>query len=778
MKIRRIPAMLPLCIALASGSESFALGLGNAALESELGRPLLAKIPVIRAEGLDSAQLLVNVLPVWDQLSDSAIGGLDPRTINIASELDEDGNGFIYLRSNTAIVEPFLNFILSVRWPMGHISREYTLLLELPNALEAVPRSEQNERSTSGNISRHQQPVAPMPASAPRTVPTPPKPSKIPPGSDVYTTRRGDSLWKIAAMLRRSRGGSQNTLMEQLFALNPHAFIRGDRAMLKERVTLDISPEALASTSGRAAASPPPPVKSPPPEPKLNDKSPAPTPASAVPSPAEAPYTPTNSSERATELSQALLDVSNQVTEVTANIEAMTQRLNALQQRLQQLQSQYETEQAVAAQAAPQISLTTDTSGETENLTTEPSAEDASSFVEQAPLDTTLPNSDASRVPATEFNGALAKIANVTPEPDETPAREEPSRMTALESVTAIWMKNSWILLGVVVASTAVALIVRRRRNTSQEAPGDIALAARRFPQADFDTDESFDSLFQDDDDLPSAEPLGPVRSVPRSRPTGDSVGDFADIDVANKGSALDNEPPAAAQDAGPSSIPDDFLSSITTDKDGDAAEVLNRLAERLAAAADNNLGSASSDSAENTPERESAAEDLDDEALIDKNLTEAFSQEDFKLDDSAFDDLDFTGDDLGAISEPTAQSDTNEDDDPIKRARNMSPADWLGFSSSVEKKASPADSAAAFIELNDYEGARNVLEQAIEKDEDDTALCMQLLDVYAHLGETEAFEALAFQLEFRGEDADTLAEVDIMRVAMRNEGDRDSLSS
>ena len=139
MKNTRIPALLPLCLAAMVSREALALGLGSAELASRLGSPLQARIPLRSMDGLDPEQLLISIQPVWDEDSESVIGGLKPGDIQVTAYRDEQGQALIDLSSAEPIAEPFLNFVVSVRWPQGSLNREYTLLLDLPTTSVASP---------------------------------------------------------------------------------------------------------------------------------------------------------------------------------------------------------------------------------------------------------------------------------------------------------------------------------------------------------------------------------------------------------------------------------------------------------------------------------------------------------------------------------------------------------------------------------------------------------------------------------------------------------------
>ena len=337
MKNTRIPALLPLCLAAMVSREALALGLGSAELASRLGSPLQARIPLRSMDGLDPEQLLISIQPVWDEDSESVIGGLKPGDIQVTAYRDEQGQALIDLSSAEPIAEPFLNFVVSVRWPQGSLNREYTLLLDLPTTSVASPLT----------ASQADVPVA-LPTSTQTyssSSITPRTGASIGSSSTHYVTQRGDSLWSIAARLRRERGGDQQGLMEQIYALNPEAFIRKARHLLKESVTLDIDPARLSSVLSSATALPSaalPPRDLPPSggagEALAVQTSDSEAEAAAIES---VPQAKSGEGGRAAELTESLLAVSQEVEQVTQNIEVMSARLAQLQARLAGLQQEY-----------------------------------------------------------------------------------------------------------------------------------------------------------------------------------------------------------------------------------------------------------------------------------------------------------------------------------------------------------------------------------------------------------------------------------------------------
>ncbi|WP_374973605.1 FimV family protein [Spongiibacter marinus] len=439
MKKLRAPAFIPLLLAVAVSPDATAMGLGRAELDSVLGKPLAARVVISGAEGLDPEQILIDVKPVWDAQSDSAMGGLDTRTLTVRSELSPSGSGVIYLRSTTPIVEPFLNFVLSVRWPTGTIEREYTLLLDLPAQAPALASAAQagaaSTRLASGKPAQSNRPAKSSPARP------------ISADASTYTTVRGDSLWRVASRIRRARGGEQLPLMEAVYRLNPQAFVRGEKDMLKESVSLNVEAAALAEVllpGGGPGGSG-----------KQISRAPNGTVNSEVETAPEAStervVLSSNAAQTMTEeqrLTASLAAVTEEVSAVRANIEAMNSRLQTLQTRLLSLQDEYTAlkGQTVAIQAGesallPAVSVA------------EPLAE-ASQAGEQAVSSTFVRGADVASASPSEVIQAGVTATDTAPIGETTGALPE----------NAEWRGSPWALLLLGVAAVGGLLFYRRRK--------------------------------------------------------------------------------------------------------------------------------------------------------------------------------------------------------------------------------------------------------------------------------------------------------------------------
>jgi MYXO-CTERM domain-containing protein len=697
----KLPAMLPLCFAVLVGQNAMALGLGPASLDSELGEPLFARIPIFRADGLGSEQLLVTLDTVKDGDSGIDVGSVDTRSISAVGELDRSGSGTIYLRSDRPLIEPFLHFMLTVRWPNGSLSRAYTLLFDPPVNVAAdspagVSALKNINLNSSSTITSRSEPSRPRQVAIAEMITA---------ESSLYTTVRGDSLWSIALRLAKVKSGSVNVWMDRLFANNPKAFIRGNRNLLKERVTLDLFesiPEPLD----------PDPVATQTVKPKVSKTEVVATSSVGQPGSklaqdkvilnrreddAENAALPGSSDEEVLSekqfLEQSLIEVRSEADRVAENITAMTERLAALQTQLDGLNNQYRELKAV--------DVLTDTL---------PEQSDASS-----PVDGQVDSTAAVK----PLNDVVEQAVSSTPAEATKSAIPTPvmgSPTTSGNQSDSAFISWRW-LLPLAAAALGLLFWVRRRRE-QKDATFNVDLSdVNAAVAARATTKEAFNDVFS------SLDSHTTVVARPTVKPNVDTV--------------LDKQ-------VGEAEVFDDI--QPTTETLPDIDQRASELDEELIAAL--NLRPSES-AANNSDEIVGDSEDADVENSIDEInfVDELFANLD-DIPETVTDEVETMDFDLSAIDEGWLSDDTED---------SLSDTELEGGVDDVSHRA------AAALELGDYAGAKLLLETAIHEN-DDIELKMQLLNVLARSGEGEAFEDVALQLEFSESDDEVLREVAVLR--------------
>ncbi|MBE9560269.1 MAG: hypothetical protein IMF15_05735, partial [Proteobacteria bacterium] len=236
---------------------AFTLGLGEIEVSSSLNQKLKADIELLSATEENTENIIVKLA----SRKEFTRAGLDrPYLLNdlrFKSEIVDDVP-HISVTSGSPIREPFLNFLVEIDWPNGHLIREYTILLDPPvfmtqpaSVASAPAQSDAAFRPDSGGSSNVVPVVTPAMTAAPRpqaasTAPAPqaatqpaaaplnpafvPAPYvqqqtsvNQPPGS--YRIKTGDTAWSLANAMMPDQSITVEQMMIAMLRANPESFI-------------------------------------------------------------------------------------------------------------------------------------------------------------------------------------------------------------------------------------------------------------------------------------------------------------------------------------------------------------------------------------------------------------------------------------------------------------------------------------------------------------------------------------------------------------------------
>jgi pilus assembly protein FimV len=254
-----IAALSTLTMALLTMGQAEAVELGNITLQSASGQPLLATVQLADIDGLRASDIRVSVasLDDFERFSLERIGALD----NLDIEVDLSGASPVLLISSPVTInDPFISLVLDTRWPSGRILTEYTIRLESPafssqtgastsvapvrsmNAL-LEPETNPNDAAPAPVVAVPEGSAAPQvqvadsansvsavsttsssgaPTEAASAAPT------VLSNASTITVNAGDTLWELALRVRPDASVSVQQTMLALQALNPDAFIGGN----------------------------------------------------------------------------------------------------------------------------------------------------------------------------------------------------------------------------------------------------------------------------------------------------------------------------------------------------------------------------------------------------------------------------------------------------------------------------------------------------------------------------------------------------------------------
>ena len=280
--VRRIVPLLASALLLCATLPAFALGLGQIAVKSKPGQPLVAEIPIISSDP-EELQGLQAQLASPDTFARVGLAPPEGLVADLDFSFDQDAAGHPLIRVTTQqpVQVPALTFLLEVDWGSGRLVREYSALVDAPQSVAApAPEPLQMPTPAPADIVERApepsptEPVAqnptPTPAPAPEANPT----NAIPPSTPVarhapapapvaasvpnadgsVSVQRGDTLGRIARDLDAGQGHSLEQTMLALLRANPEAFIDGNVNLVKAGAVLRMPDAAEFSAIDRQQA--------------------------------------------------------------------------------------------------------------------------------------------------------------------------------------------------------------------------------------------------------------------------------------------------------------------------------------------------------------------------------------------------------------------------------------------------------------------------------------------------------------------------------------------
>lgn len=238
---------------------AWALGLGDASVESFLNQPLQARIDLITRETDDLATVRASLASAADYELIGASREQMPVPIKFTIE-DIEGDAYLRATSSLPIADPVVRLIVEVNWANGRMLREYTLFLDPSTVPSAAP---------APRVPASPPPAAAAPTPAPASEPAPaaaepaptatPAPAPVterasPSTGDYGPVRSGETLWAIARDWSAGTGMDINKVMIAIQRENPQAFLKDNINLLKRGAILRMPAAADVDRISRATA--------------------------------------------------------------------------------------------------------------------------------------------------------------------------------------------------------------------------------------------------------------------------------------------------------------------------------------------------------------------------------------------------------------------------------------------------------------------------------------------------------------------------------------------
>jgi pilus assembly protein FimV len=134
--VRHLTTALTAAACLAGSPSSFALGIGEMHLQSSLNQNLQAEISLILSEGEKGSDFQIGFASNTKFDEAGIPWSLFLSKIKFKT-VTENGKTVIKLNSTEVLKEPFLDFLLEVKSSKGTLYREFTVLVDPPNAYQS-----------------------------------------------------------------------------------------------------------------------------------------------------------------------------------------------------------------------------------------------------------------------------------------------------------------------------------------------------------------------------------------------------------------------------------------------------------------------------------------------------------------------------------------------------------------------------------------------------------------------------------------------------------------
>lgn len=239
---------IALAATLFKTSYASALGLGEIELESYLNEPLDARIEILNTEGLLPAQVLVRLASEGDFDRVGIERSFFLTGINFQVVIDSEGDSYVAVSTREPVREPFLSFVIETKWPSGRLLREYTVLLDPPSFDDGIVISASDvvagngERWSDGSRSSGPSAREPVTKSEADDVTGRPEPGQN------YRVKPNETLWEIAREAKLPGSSVQATMLE-IQRQNPEAFINNNINLLQAGRVVYLPTELDASLS-------------------------------------------------------------------------------------------------------------------------------------------------------------------------------------------------------------------------------------------------------------------------------------------------------------------------------------------------------------------------------------------------------------------------------------------------------------------------------------------------------------------------------------------------
>ena len=488
---------------------AFAIGLGELRLNSAMDQLLDAEIELLQVGDLNAQQIAASLAAPADFERAGVDRDFQLVGLRFQVDLSDAQRPVIRIASRRPIREPYLNFLLELRWPSGRLLREYTVLLDLPVFAGAPATGKIRAAAPPAAAEQFTQTPTPPPASQPAAAARVASAPVVAPDGRIQV-RAGDTLWAIAQR-HRPPSASVQQAMQAIAKVNPEAFIQGDVNRIRRGAWLQMPDAATMSAAAPlslASATPAPPATSP--SPVESRSTPQPAPATGAGGELRLAAVVGDAGEsalggRSTEGAGGTAAVAGALEER----DRLQRENDELRDRVRNLEEQLAASSRLAEIEAPVLAGLQETgeSGvsatDSEETPPEPEALSEGEVSTGLESDSGIAASPSPELPAEIAEAADAEVTDAKVTDAETQDADKDAEVAA-SPLAALERFSQWAIpvLGA-IAILGLALLVfaaRRRHSKAQQQgltlPGDEVLAPRAVPDVAVSSEATDDELF------------------------------------------------------------------------------------------------------------------------------------------------------------------------------------------------------------------------------------------------------------------------------------------
>ena len=223
----------------------WAVGLGELTVQSYLNEPLRGEVTLIDVESIKIRDLRVELASEdeFQRVGAERVFWLTQLRFEVR---DQGTEKRILLTTDAPLREPYLDFVMALRWPQGRLLRDYTALIDLPPTTtlngDSGTRSPLDHASQVSDEAPEPKAIArrsleAMPQTAPPIADT--AGASTPTAGSFYVVVQNDTLWRIASSVAPDRPLVEQVMLE-IIRMNPEAFQQQNVNGLKAGYRLEL----------------------------------------------------------------------------------------------------------------------------------------------------------------------------------------------------------------------------------------------------------------------------------------------------------------------------------------------------------------------------------------------------------------------------------------------------------------------------------------------------------------------------------------------------------